>query len=259
MSYVSSFLWVLIGLFLILQVLIFILARVYFKKKIKTQNKKQKEKLFSVFHDFKTPITSILGYSQLLENPERSEDVRLEFLKIIQSEAEKVLLMISETLSDVSEGVENKSVADCSKVINFICKNLVFSANKKDIKIKLDIGSDLHAKMSEIAFYRVVSNVLENSVKHNKHGGAIDVKLFQNGDFISVVVKDSGTGISPENINNVFERGFRENSDVCGFGLGLSNVKEIVTSHGGKIMLESKIGKGSKFTICIPRDESADK
>jgi two-component system phosphate regulon sensor histidine kinase PhoR len=233
--------------------LVFFILIIKFNKKLKTQKQEQNRRLSNIFHDLKIPLTSVLGFSELLESSKRDDATHYEFIEIIHSEAEKVLHMIDEL---TSESVESKNLndetTDCVKVLKDICRSSNFFAEKENIKIKFNSEENLFAKISEIKFWRVASNLITNAIKYNKNGGTVIVDACSKDDFIVVKVKDTGIGIKHKNISNVFKRGFREHSDNTGFGFGLFNVRKILEIHGGKIKLESEIEKGSEFTIFIP-------
>jgi signal transduction histidine kinase len=175
----------------------------------------------------------------------------MEFLSIIQSEAEKLLHVINEISAEFS-GIKNNEKANCSNIVKSICKSLEFSAQKKKIKINTDIQDGLYVQMSESQIWRVASNILENAVKYNTENGEIHIKVYNKEKFAVLSVEDTGVGIEPQNISKIFNRGFREKSDSDGFGLGLANVRAIVSKYGGKIKVESQLKKGSKFTVLIP-------
>ncbi len=114
----------------------------------------------------------------------------------------------------------------------------------RDIKVMAD---------AEILFQRGVMNYLGNAYRHTPDGGTIELGYNPNGKFLTVYVKDTGPGIPMENLNRIYERGFQGDSKTKGkAGLGLYNVRKVVEAHGGKVWVESELGKGSTFFLTVP-------
>ena len=204
----------------------------------------------SMIHDLKTPLTSILGYVELIKESKNKKSIN-NFLDIIEFESQKLLNMINllMDLSDIDFGAVGK--VDCDKVISHVIREFDPVFKKKNIKVSYECDDKIEALFGEIDLWRVVSNIFSNSVKYGKEGGYLNVHVYEDSDFAVLEFVDNGIGIKNENLTNIFKKGFREekNGDVVGHGYGLSNVREIVSKNGGIIYLESEPGKGSKFTI----------
>lgn len=224
---------------------------VYFivKKNIEKNKQEQKQKVSELLHDLKTPLTSILGYVELLKSVERTPETQEEFLGIIEFEAEKLLQLLGSGLSENADSKEVKSATNCAKVISLICRGLSPDAKKRNISLNYSCDPDLYVDFEENKLWRVISNLIENSIKYNKPNGTVEVTAASDSDYVIIEFKDTGIGIKPENITKVFKRGFREEKKLPGFGLGLSTVRKIVSENGGFIQLESEYGIGTKFTL----------
>ena len=224
---------------------------VYFivKRNIEKNKQEQKQKVSELLHDLKTPLTSILGYVELLKSVERTPETQEEFLGIIEFEAEKLLQLLGSGLSENTDNKEVKSATNCAKVISLICRGLSPDAKKRNISLSYSCDPELYVDFEENKLWRVISNLIENSIKYNKPDGSVEVSAASDSDYVIIECKDTGIGIKPENITKVFKRGFREEKKLPGFGLGLSTVRKIVSENGGFIQLESEYGIGTKFTL----------
>ena len=237
--------------FLTILFLVCLVLLVYFivKKNIEKNKQEQKQKVSELLHDLKTPLTSILGYVELLKSVERTPETQEEFLGIIEFEAEKLLQLLGNGLSENTDNKEVKSATNCAKVISLICRGLSPDAKKRNISLSYSCDPELYVDFEENKLWRVISNLIENSIKYNKPDGSVEVSAASDSDYVIIECKDTGIGIKPENITKVFKRGFREEKKLPGFGLGLSTVRKIVSENGGFIQLESEYGIGTKFTL----------
>ncbi len=237
--------------FLTILFLVCLVLLVYFiiQKNIEKSKQEQKQKVSELLHDLKTPLTSILGYVELLKSAERTPETQEEFLGIIEFEAEKLLQLLGSGLSENTGNKGVKSATNCAKVISLICRGLSPDAKKRNINLNYNCEPDLYVDFGENKLWRVISNLIENSIKYNKPNGMVEISAVSDSDYVIIECKDTGIGIKPENITKVFKRGFREEKKLPGFGLGLSTVRKIVSENGGFIQLESEYGAGTKFTL----------
>jgi len=230
---------------LLLSIVLYFSVRTY----IIREKKAQRQKIAELFHDLKSPLTSILGYVELLQSKERSREQQKEFLGIIEFESEKLLQMLSGGISDSTERTSTNSSTNCAKIISLISRGFTPDANRKNATIEYSCDPNLYVDFEENKLWRVISNLVENSIKYNKSGGKIILSARLEDDYVIIECEDTGIGIKPENIPKVFNKGFRENNALPGFGYGLATVREIVTKNGGYIQLQSEYGVGTKFTL----------
>ena len=229
--------------------LVIILICVYFyvRKYISMKHQEEKQKVSEFLHNFKPSINSILGYVELIKNEENDVQTREKYLEIIEFEAEK-LMMLSE-MGKTSDVKETKVPANCSKVVSLMCRNLAHYAKTKGIELNYHCNPNLYVDFEIRKLCRVVSNLVDNSIKYSETGGKINVTVRDNSDYVVIECEDTGVGIKPENMTKIFNKGFKEDEDLPGFGYGLSKVREIVSKNGGHIKLESEYGKGTKITL----------
>lgn len=234
--------------------------------KVKEEQRRKEEFLKMVSHELKTPVTSIKGYVQLLlsminakeEIPEELVPVQRS-LKRIDSQVSRLTRLISEML-DLSR-VENSKL-ELKKTI-FNLNELVYET-VEDIKFSSDIGKVIFHDTFEMDVYgdrdrigQVLINLITNAIKYAPKGQYIEIAIYKKDEhFGAVSVKDYGIGIPKKDLIKIFDRFYRvegENEGTfSGFGIGLFLVKEIIDRHGGTIDVESKKGKGSKFTFTLP-------
>lgn len=207
------------------------------------------ENLKDVLHDFKTPLTSILGYVELLR-VNRDQKSRENFLNIIEEESKKILHMID---SFVLDQKSENDITDCREVADSICREFSPIAQLKNIFIQVNCENNLKISFNKTDFWRVASNIVGNAIKYGKDDGFLKISIYREFDFVVWEFVDNGMGISEENLTNIFKKGFREKpaGSQKGSGLGLYNVRNIVSMNGGTITVQSKLGEGSKFTLKV--------
>ena len=223
---------------------------------------KQKRDFFSnASHELKTPITSILGFSEMInQNIVQTEEQKSEILTRIETEARRMselinnLLMISNLESKASMTMQHTEF-NFNDVLQEAINSVSPLKDNKTIEIELtSIDMMVYANRQQI--YEVCVNLVENAVKYNKPDGKVTVELKEKKHRAVMKVKDTGIGISPEHQVRVFERFFRadygRDKKVGGSGLGLSIVKHIVTTHGGEISLKSRKDVGTTIEIKLP-------
>jgi len=203
------------------------------------------DELKKFLHDLKTPLTSILGYVELLRTG-RDKKTRDKFLDIIEFEGEKLLKMVDVY---VHQEIEVSEKINCKKLISLLCREFSPASKKSQIDLSYECEDDLLVDFNEIALWRVLSNLIGNAIKYNRRGGYVRIKAYKDSGFVFVECEDNGIGIKKENFSNIFEKNFRENNNIIGSGYGLFNVKEILVKNGASISVESVVGKGSKFSI----------
>ena len=212
----------------------------------------------NVTHELKTPLTSILGYSQLISSGiAKPEDVN-GFAAVIEKNAQQLLTLIEDImqLSSLDEGADTeKTDVNMTAVIKDIIADLQPVLEEKQIQISADM-EDVIICANYKHIGDICRNLISNAIKYNKPCGKIDVELKTEDKNVVFKVKDTGIGIAPHHKDKIFQRFYvvdkSRNKNISSTGLGLSIVKHIVTGMGGTIELESELGKGSQFTVKLP-------
>ena len=225
-----------------------------------------------VSHELKTPLASILAYSELLADGEANDEkTRNEFYSVIQNQAKRLNRLIEDILnvSRIESGlvkVEKKPVS-LELLIEEQLKMIKSYAEEKDITVTWgsgNIGSNSNIIVMGQIFAdkdmisQVLVNLLSNAVKYTKNGGTIKVtsEINDKDEIARVTVIDSGVGIPEDEVEHVFDKFYRvsaNNKQAKGTGLGLNLVKQIIEKvHGGKVFVSSEVGKGSTFGFDVP-------
>lgn len=212
----------------------------------------------NVTHELKTPLTSILGYSQLITNGlAKAEDVT-KFVGIIESNAKNLLAMIDDIIkiSNLESGYGfNKVPLDMDKIVQSAADRQTMTAQSCQVKIICNVRP-VRLMADENQMYQLVQNLISNAIKYNVAGGKVDISLKQENDFAVLQVSDTGIGIAARDTEKIFERFYvvdkSRNKNISSTGLGLSIVKHVVKAHDGFISVKSALGKGTTFTIKLP-------
>ena len=228
------------------------------------QLEKQKRDFFSnASHELKTPITSILGFSEMInQNIIQTEEEKTKVLKRIETEARRMSELINNLLMISKLESKNTPPEYTYFNLNEVIQEAISSVSPINNNEPIDISFDPHHAHNMTVYankqqlYEMCVNLIENAVKYNKPGGKVEVELKAKKYNAVLKVKDTGIGIPPEHQTRVFERFFRVDSGrdkkVGGSGLGLSIVKHIVNLYQGEISLRSKKGIGTTIQISLP-------
>lgn len=210
-------------------------------------------------HELKTPLTSILGYSELLISmnaKDKKEDKKTDFIKRINFEALRMkelvlnMLTLSRMEANWQETIDEK--IDIKDIILNVFESNRIKSEKKNINIDLEIEPAIIIANKE-KITEVVNNLVDNAIKYTDEGGNIKISLKNNGDKATFTVKDNGCGIENKYLNRIFERFFRVKNEkylkVQGTGLGLTIVKNICAHYNADIYIESEKDRGTEVSV----------
>ena len=217
--------------------------------------KHRQEFTANVSHELKTPLQSIIGSAELMENGiVKAEDIP-RFIGHIRKEASRLVFLIDDIirLSQLDEGAEMPREDVSLKVLSEeICETLADAAKMKDVSLEVT-GDDGVINGVRRLLYEVVYNLCDNAIKYNNPGGKVEVAVAEQQGSVKISVSDTGIGIAPEHQDKVFERFYRvdksHSKQSGGTGLGLSIVKHAVQYHHGKITVESELNKGTTISV----------
>ena len=215
----------------------------------------RKEFTANVSHELKTPLQSIIGSAELLENGlVKPEDTR-RFVGNIKHAATRLVSLINDIirLSQLDEDSEPATESvDLYDVASEVIEVLTVSAAKKQVEIHLN-GESCVMNGIRRYLYEIIYNLCDNAIRYNKDGGKVTVDLKNKDSNIILSVSDTGIGIPAEHQSRIFERFYRvdksHSKETGGTGLGLSIVKHAVQYHSGKLILDSEVEKGTTVTI----------
>lgn len=215
----------------------------------------------NVSHELKTPLTSIKGFTDMLASGMvGSVEDQKRFLTMIGVEVDRLIDLINDILK-LSE-LESVAIEQCeesSDVLNAANEVSAFLdpvAKKAGVAVSVS-GEHVNAAIPLDRLKELLLNLMENGIKYNEPGGSVKASLETEEDFVRITVSDTGIGIPEESQSRVFERFYRVEKGRArkngGTGLGLAIVKHIVVLYGGRMALQSELGKGSVFTVRLPR------
>lgn len=212
----------------------------------------------NVSHELKTPLTSIRGYIETLEDMDMTDTSLVKrFLGVVNRESERLARLINDLL-DLSklEGKRHHQLlpTQLEDVLANVVDILKPEAEKKAIELKIEIEKDLPRIMGiEEQLNQVAINLIDNAIKYTPKGGQVEVTLNSDSQWVILIVRDNGIGIPKEDLERIFERFYRVDKartrQMGGTGLGLSIVRHIVKAHAGQIDVVSKVGVGTTFTV----------
>jgi signal transduction histidine kinase/predicted negative regulator of RcsB-dependent stress response len=222
-----------------------------------------KDKLFSIIaHDLRSPFTALVGLTEVLSlKAEKMEPQEVaEYSGIINESSQKLLNLIESLLtwsrSQTGKIKITPQVILIKEIVIDILGILELQAANKRIRIDVDIDPTLSLKTDYDTISTVIRNLTSNAIKYTEIDGVVIIKGYQQNGNTIISITDNGVGISSENINRLFklEDSFstKGTSDEAGTGLGLIVCKEFVELNGGKISVNSTLGKGTTFTIALP-------
>jgi signal transduction histidine kinase len=216
-----------------------------------------------VAHELRTPLSNIRGYLEAIrDNVMRPDAAAIDSL----NEEATLLSRLVNELQELSlaEAGELKLVyqaEDISKLVQQAIAPFRTELEAKGISLSLELSDDL--PLVSVDWHRVsqvLHNLLENAVNHTRRGGLITVAGAKQGDWVEIGVSDTGQGIPAHDLPNIFERFYRVDRSRAratgGSGLGLTIARRLVEAHGGKITVESELGKGSRFVFTLPVAQS---
>lgn len=218
-----------------------------------------------ISHDLKTPIAKIQAIvdrlmTQHAQETELGQD--LKSLRLFSDELNRYIQSILKVLRVESRDFKiNKEVADINEIIEEALQHLRPLARERGIQIHTALEPMFSVEFDTTLLKEVVINLIENAIKYTPSGGQIEVISHESEEFVHVLVKDTGEGIKPEDMEKVwgkFTRGSDQDLRTKGTGLGLYLVKYFIELHGGKVTMESKVGLGTTVAFTLPLDAEED-
>ncbi|WP_152916138.1 sensor histidine kinase [Arthrobacter sp. RIT-PI-e] len=213
--------------------------------------------LSNVSHEFRTPLTSILGYLDLTIETDLPEQV-LRNLQVVRRNVLRLERLVEDLLAINAGTFEvHPVVTDVGRLLQEAAASALPCAERAGLHLRNRAPSCLTAVADPVRLAQAVDNLVSNATKYNRTGGSITLDACLDAEGLTVRVEDTGVGIEEEDLLHVFDRFFRSpsarTSTVPGVGLGLLITKSIVSEHGGSITVTSTPGEGSRFTLQLPQ------
>lgn len=220
----------------------------------------QSDLLAEVMHEIKTPLMALMSASALLSRPELPQAQQTAVVGMIQRETKRLTRMTTDFLSlaRLESGREHVEVKPLCirEIISDVSHITTEQAANRGIDIVIETGEGLKDGLvvgDADKIKQVMLNLVSNAIKYNRENGRVTLSTNQDGSSVHICVRDTGFGISEEDIAHLFERFYRiPGSNAEGTGLGLSIAKQIVEAHNGRIEVASVIDEGTTFTIHLP-------
>ena len=227
-------------------------------------DKKKSELIINMSHEFRTPLNVILGATQLMKSDlelSSNYDYKSKCLKTMERNCLRLVRLVNNIIDITKIDFDNfhidKRNCDIVNLVEGATLAVADYAKSKDIRVTFDTNTEekiIACDSDQIE--RMLLNLLSNAIKFTQNGGSILVKIFDSGDKIRIIVKDDGIGIPKDKQKSIFNKFEQVDNSLArkneGSGIGLTLVKAIVEKHKGRILLDSELGKGSKFIVELP-------
>ena len=226
---------------------------------LKQLDRMKNEFVHTVSHDLRSPLTSVLGYTELVERVGALNEQQVEFLNRIRSSVQSITSLVNDLLdlSRLEAGFDTRrEIVHLENVLKFAMDTIEGQFKLNALSVETDIDQDLpELRGNPIRLRQLLDNLLANAVKYAPKATRIRISLHAEDSQVIFSIEDEGPGIPPAEQGRIFEKFYRASNvpdEVGGSGLGLAIVKSIVESHQGRIWVESILGKGSAFFVVLP-------
>ncbi|MDD2957214.1 MAG: HAMP domain-containing sensor histidine kinase [Lachnospiraceae bacterium] len=234
----------------------------YMAQEINQSGEYQRKFISNISHDFRSPLTSIKGYAEALLDGTIPKEDQEKYLNIILSETERLTQLTRNMLTlnnfDDRGTMLNITVFDINEVIRNVAAFFEIQCRKKDMKLYLSLSSPRqNVKGDKEKIQQVLYNLLDNAIKFSYNHSSIRITTSTKRKYAFISIKDSGEGISKENLPKIWDRFYKSDSsrgrDKRGTGLGLAIVKEIIQAHEQNINVISTEGVGTEFIFTLDK------
>jgi two-component system, OmpR family, phosphate regulon sensor histidine kinase PhoR len=221
----------------------------------------RQEFLSNVSHELRTPLTAIIAFVETLESgamedPESGQ----RFLSIIRKNASRMQALIDDILELTA--IEGGNVqlraapVELHELVQDVCASLAAKAAAQNVTLENKVGAEVMVQADARRLEQMLTNLIDNAIKFSREHGAVRIS-HEAGTRDRILVQDNGDGIPAQHLERLFERFYRvdraRSRDMGGTGLGLAIVKHLALLHGGEVTVTSELGKGSTFTIHLPK------
>ncbi|MGL5634883.1 MAG: ATP-binding protein [Sarcina sp.] len=214
----------------------------------------------NVSHELKTPVTSIRGFAETLKYVDDVK-TREKFLSIIEEESDRLTRLIQDILSlyDIEKKqTKDIGVVDIISIIDSVRELTRSETEKRNINFISEVNIENSIIADSDSIKQLILNLVDNAIKYSGNDSSVWLNINEDKNTFKIIVKDNGVGIEKIHLERIFERFYRvdkaRSRETGGTGLGLAIVKHIVNNLNGDIFVESELGKGTEFTVCIPKE-----
>lgn len=232
----------------------------YMAQSLKQLDEMRQEFVGNVSHEIQSPLTSIQGFAQSILDQTTSDEEKERYLHIILDESKRLSSLSKQLLTlaslDKESHVIKRTVYRLDEQIRQILIHTEWQWSEKSIEIELDLP-ETDVSADHQLLHQVWLNLITNSIKYARYGDTLQIDIGSSETCVTVVVRDTGIGISEAELPHIFTRFYKadraRNRASTGTGLGLSIVQKIIELHSGSIHVHSELGAGTTFTVRLPR------
>ena len=238
-------------------------------QKVEDSLKSQKDFVANVSHEFKTPLTSIQGFSQAVYDGtvHSKKDVK-HAAEVILNETDRLNFLVNDLLTlaklDAGTMVMTKTKIEVNELVKNVIERFYFEIEKSEVELITNYSKPIYLNADGTRLAQVFSNLLDNAIKFSEPGSVVKVKVVRSDNTVDISFSDSGIGIAKDDLKRIFERFYQVDKSRSGgvgrgVGLGLAIARQIVHAHRGEISVSSKVGNGSTFMVKLPIEDAAKK
>ena len=231
-------------------------------QQVQTGQQVRRDFLANVSHELKTPLTSIQGFAQaLLDGAAADDEAREHAARVIHEESDRLRRLVEDLLDlarlDAGQIAFEREPVNLGMLLEGVIERLAMRAAHKRISLENQVPELSLIIGDGDRLAQVFTNLLDNAIKHTPEDGRVVLRAEAQAGWVSIHVDDSGPGIPAEDLSRIFERFYqvdkaRRGGKGRGVGLGLAISRQIAEAHGGRLVAQSALGKGSRFTIQLP-------
>lgn len=235
------------------------------QQEIRRQEERRRQFMANAAHEMRTPLTTINGILEGLQYDAIPEEDKKHSIQLMQNDTRRLIRLVNDNLDyekiRTNQIAMERKVFDASAVLENLREQLAKKAKEKKDTLHLDVEKNLRVYADYDRFVQIMFNIIQNAIQFTDNG-IIDIRGKRVEKGSQFVVQDNGIGMTPEQLENIWERYYkadrsRMNTKYGESGLGLAIVRQLVLLHGGKIDVKSQYGKGTTFTIFFPDREYA--
>lgn len=226
---------------------------------LKKLDRIKSEFVSTVSHDLRSPLTSIMGYVDLLDRVGPINPAQRDFIQRVQASVKNITALVDDLLNlgRIEAGFDTrKEIVPLDHIFQYSLDSFKHRILEKDLQLVVAFPEQAPPLFGNpVQLRQMADNLLDNAIKYSRKGGSLQVQVQVQRNQVILQVKDTGLGIPPSDVPHVFDKFFRASnaaSDIPGTGLGLSIVKSIVDSHQGRVWVDSTPGEGTTVTVVLP-------